>query len=93
MPFRKQRTIRRAVEARGELVSVACQGLCDARRVVEADEPVGDHEAAFWEIRACVRKRHCRLEPRDVVVAEVADHRPARGDLRLRLRERDEPRA
>ena len=58
-------------------------------RVVEADEDVGDDEAALGQVAAGVGQRHRRLELRDVVVADVADNRVAAG---LCLRHVHEPR-
>ena len=54
------------------------------------DEHVGDDEAALRQVGPLVRKRHGRLELRDVVVAEIADDRRRR---LLGLLEGDEPRA
>ena len=50
--------------------------------MVEADERVGEDEAALREVRTRVRQRHARLERGSKVVAEVADDRLAR-DLGL----------
>ena len=61
-----------------------------AAAVVVPDEGVGDDEAARRDVRAVRRERHLGLERRDVVVGEVADHRPAEP---LGLLERDDPRA
>jgi hypothetical protein len=58
--------------------------------VVEADERVGDDEPALRKLGAGRRERHGRLEDGDVVVAQVADDRPAGGDLALRFVESDE---
>jgi hypothetical protein len=58
--------------------------------MVEANEDVGDDEAALGEVKACVRERDRGLELRGVVVRDVADHRLAR---RFRLVEVDDPRA
>ena len=61
-----------------------------AGAVVEADERVADDEAALGEAAPVLRQRHGRLQPRDVVVGEVADDRqPELG----RLVEADDPRA
>ena len=69
---------------------VAAEHLGHPEPVVEADEHVGDDEAALGQVASLVRHRHGRLEPRRMLVAEVADDRlPAR----LRLLERDEARA
>ena len=46
----------RRLEERGDLVAIACQDLGDARYMVEADEAVGDDEAALGEIRAVRRQ-------------------------------------
>ena len=86
---------RRAAAAGGgaapvEPARVAAQQLGDAARVVEAEQDVGDEEEALRHVRPVLRQRHRRLERRDRVVAEVADDRLAE---RLRLLERDEPRA
>ena len=53
--------------------------------MVEAQEQVGDDEAALRQRGPGVRKGDGRLDPRDVVVAEVADDRLA---ARLGLLER-----
>ena len=60
--------------------------------MVEADERVGDDEAALGQVGPGLRERHRRLEHRHVVVAEVADDRAARRDLALGLVERHEAR-
>ena len=69
---------------------VAAEHLGHPEAVVEADEHVGDDEAALGQVAALVRHRHGRLEPRRVLVAEVADDRLPAG---LRLLERDQARA
>ena len=69
---------------------VAAEHLGHPERVVEADEHVGDDEAALGQVAALVRHRHGRLEPRGVLVAEVADDRLPAG---LGLLERDQARA
>ena len=78
------------LEPGGDLVRVAGEHLGRAAAVVEADERLGDDEAALRELRAVGGERHRRLELRDVVVGEVADDRRVE---RLRLLEGDEPRA
>src|SRR5438093_13413687 len=57
--------------------------------MVEADERLRDEEAALRQSRAGVGQPDGRLEPRDVVVGEVADDRFTRP---LGLLERAEPR-
>ena len=57
--------------------------------VVEADEGLRDDQAAVREAVAVRRKLDRRLERRDVVVREIADHRQPQ---RLCLLERHEPR-
>ena len=57
--------------------------------MVEADERLGDDEAALGEPVPLVGHRHRRLELRDVVVREVADDGQSE---RLGLLERHEPR-
>ena len=47
--------------------------------MVEADEDVGDEEAALGQAGALRRKLDGRLQPRGVVVGEVADDRLAAG--------------
>ena len=71
-------------EQRGDGVPVAVEDLGDARGMVEAHEGVGDDEAALRKAGAVVRERHGRLELRDVVVGEVADHRAPGGERALR---------
>ncbi len=77
----------------GDLGRIAREHLGDARDMVEADERVGDDEAALRKPRAGLRERNRRLQHGDVVVAEVADDGAARRDLLLGLVEGDEPRA
>ncbi len=60
------------------------QDVGRAGDVVEAQEGVGDDEAALGRRRAVDREWNRRLELRDVVVAEVADDRRVE---RLRLLE------
>ena len=72
------------------VAGVAVEHLGGAGHVVEAQEEVGDDEPALRDVRAVGRQRHGRLELRDVVVGEVADDRRVE---RLRLVQRDEPRA
>jgi hypothetical protein len=45
--------------------------------VVEAKKHTGDDEATLWNIGAGCGQWHSALELRDVVVAEIADDRPA----------------
>ena len=45
--------------------------------MIEADENVGDEEAALGQSGAVARQRHGRLEPGGVVVGEIADDRLA----------------
>ena len=71
-----------------ELVRVAGEHLGDPARVVEADEHVGDDEQALRQAGSVVGQRDRRLEFRDVVVADVTDHRR---DRRGGFLERDEP--
>jgi len=73
-----------------DLLLVAAEHVREPRHVIEADERVGDHEPALWEVRPRVRQLDRRLEPRRVVVGEVADHRLA---ARLGLLEPDQARA
>ncbi len=73
----------------GHLGRVAGQHLRHPRRVVEAHERLGDDEAAPGELAPGIGERDLRLEHRGMVVAEVADDRPAAG---LRLLEADEAR-
>src|SRR5439155_352955 len=54
---------------------VAGEDLCDAGGVVEAQEQVGDEEAALRQAGALVGQRYRRLELRDVVVGEVPHDR------------------
>ena len=61
-----------------DLGRVAGEHLGDAGGVVEADERVGDDEAALGQAGPGLRERHGRLELGDVVVAEVAHDRAAR---------------
>ena len=58
--------------------------------MVEADEQLGDDEAALRKPGAVFGQGHGRLEPRDDVVADVADDRLPE---RLGLGEVDDPRA
>ncbi len=76
-PRLARRTRDRRLEQRRDLVGVAAEHLGDAADVVEADEHVGDDEAALRQPAPVVRHRHGRLERRDEVVAEVADDRLA----------------
>ena len=80
----------RCVEEPGDLVRVAAHDLCNPERVVEADEDVGDEEAALREAGTLVRQRHGRLQPRCKVVREVADDGLS---ARFRFLERAELRA
>src|SRR6185312_1203226 len=80
----------RAAEQAGHLGRVAGKDLGHAEAVVEADERVGNHEAALRQVPAGLGDRNGRLEPRDVVITEVAHHRPAE---RFGLLEADETRA
>ncbi len=59
-----------------ERARLSPQELGDAARVVEADENVGHEPAALGRVRPVGGERHGRLDPRDGVVAEVAE-RPA----------------
>src|SRR6266545_7393133 len=72
-----------------ERARVAAEHLRDAEHVIEADERVGDDEAALRQAWPVVRERHHRLQPRDVVVRHEADDGKRE---RLRLVEVDEPR-
>ena len=56
---------------------IAGQHLGDARRVVEADERLGDDEAALGQVGAGVGEPDGRLQHGHMVVAEVADDRSA----------------
>jgi hypothetical protein len=58
--------------------------------VVEQDERLGDDEAALGQFSPAPGQPHRRLEPRDVVIAEVAEDRQAGC---FGLREIDEARA
>ena len=78
------------LEPARDLVRVAGEHLRRPGAVVEADERLGDDEAALREPVAVRGERHGRLELGDVVVGEVADHRQPE---RLGLVERHEPRA
>ena len=78
------------LEECGDLVRIPGKHLRQPEHMVEADQRVGDDEAAFGEVRALVGKLHGRLERGGVVVAEVADDRHA--DL-LGAGEIHEPRA
>ena len=87
-PERAVRRLRdRTGQDPGDLVRVAGEHLRRACHVVDADQRVGDDEAALGQVGPRVRQPHGRLELGDVVVAEVADH-----GLRdaLRLLERDD---
>ena len=84
---------RRRLEERGDLVAIACQDLGDARDVVEADEAVGNDEAALGEVRAVLGQYDCRLELRDVVITQVAHHGPPCVELGACVLEGDEARA
>jgi hypothetical protein len=61
--------------------------------MVEADEGVGNDEAALRKAGAVVRERHGGLELRDVVVSEVADHRVPAGERTFRGAEVHDPRS
>ena len=74
----------------GDLGRVAAEHLREPGDVVEADQHVGDDEAALRKPWSGVRQRHGRLELGDVVVGEVADDGLAAG---LGLLDVDEPRA
>ena len=67
---------------------IAGQHLGRAAAVVEADERLGDDEAALGQVGAVRGQRHRRLQLRDVVVGEVADDGHVQ---RFRLLEGDEP--
>ena len=77
-------------ELRRDLGLVAAEHVCEARDVVEADEHVGDDELALRKVATGVRQPDGRLEPRRVVVGEIADDGLAAG---LRLVDADDPRA
>ena len=89
-PFAARQLGRRRVEQRAQLVGVAAENLGEAARMVEAHQRVGDHEPALRQVRPVGGELHRRLERRDVVIGEVADHRHR---CRLRLGEIDRPRA
>ena len=76
------------LEPRCDRVHVAREHLGGAAAVVEADERLGDDEAALRQLGPVGGELHRRLELRDVVVGEVADDRLAE---RLGLLEGDEP--
>ena len=59
--------------------------------MVEADERVRDDEEALREVGPVCRQPDGRLQPRDMVVAEVADHGRASLDRALGVLERDQP--
>ena len=81
----------RRFEYAGGLVGIADEHLGDPPRVIEADEELRHDEAGSrGKPGPAVGERHGRLEPRDDVVAEIADDRLAE---RLRLVEADEARA
>src|SRR5207247_3016104 len=62
-----------------DLVAVAPDHLRGVLDVVETDQDVGDEEAALRQTGALLRKLDGGLEPRRVVVGEVADDRLAAG--------------
>ena len=74
-------------EALADQPGIAADHLGEPQHVVEADQRVGDDEAALRELAPCVGKRHGGLQRRRVVVADVADDGLAAG---LGLREADE---
>ena len=56
-------------------VAIAGEHFGEVRDMVETDEAVGHDEAALREVGAVRRQRDGRLQPRDMVVADVADDR------------------
>src|SRR2546421_29628 len=85
-PARRAR-LRPVEQARG-LRGVTDEHFRDTTRVVEADEQLGNDEAALRKAGPLVRESHRRLEPGDDVVAHEADDRPPE---RLGLLEADDP--
>ena len=77
-----------AVEPGGDRGLIACQHLGRAAAVVEADQRLGDDEAALGQVGTVGGQRHRRFQLRDVVVGEVADDRHVQ---LFRLLEGDEP--
>jgi hypothetical protein len=63
----------------GDLLRIAADHLGGIQHVVEADEDVRDEETALRQARALRRQLDGRLEPRGVVVGEVADDRLSAG--------------
>ena len=80
-----------AAQARGHVAGIAGEHVRRARHMVEANERVGHDEPALRKVGPFRRQRHGRLQQGHVVVAEVADDRPARFHLALGLGELDEP--
>ena len=78
----------RPVEQPRSVRGVTDEHLGDTTRVVEADEQLGNDEAALRKAGPLVRESHRRLEPCDDVVAHEADDRPPE---RLGLLEADDP--
>ena len=74
------------LEHRRRLVRVAREHLGDPACVIEADEDVGDDEAALGQPAAVLRERNGRLELRDEVVREVP-HDGLAGGLRVLVRD------
>ena len=93
--FGGRRLRRRARPSKRAATSAGSPASTSARLggVVEADERVGDDEAALRQVRPGAWERHGRLELGDVVVAEVADDRTARRDLAARPPRRSRARA
>ena len=79
-----------AAELRGDFLLVSAEHVREPRHVIEADEHVGDDEAALREVAPCIRQLDGRLEASCIVVGEVAHDGLATG---LGLVDVDEPRA
>src|SRR5439155_3010839 len=77
-------------EERGGLGRIAAEYFRHPERVVEANEPVGDDEAALRQVASRGRQADGGLQRRGVVVREIPDDRLVE---RLRLVEADDPAA
>ena len=91
VPAARAGLLQRACKPCRDLVDVAGEHLRDPGQVVEADERVRDDEEALREVGPVRGQPNGRLQPRDMVVAEVAHHRCPSLDRALGVLEREQP--